>query len=54
MNIPQLIILAANRLSALNSARATAAALGDISRLSSLDADISETQSTLDALQTLV
>ena len=53
MTIPQLITLASNRLAALNSARATAVALGDVERIAALDADIAETQATLDALQTL-
>ncbi len=53
MNIPQLLSLASNRLAALNGARATALAMGDISRLESLDADIAETQATIDKLNTL-
>lgn len=53
MNIPQLLSLASNRLAALNGARATALAMGDISRLGSLDADIAETQATIDKLNTL-
>ena len=53
MNIPQLLSLACNRLAALNSARATALALGDIARLDALDADIAETQATIDKLNTL-
>ena len=53
MNIQQLLSLACNRLAALNSARATAVTLGDIDRLGALDADIAETQATIDALRTL-
>jgi hypothetical protein len=53
MTIPQLIALAANRLAALNSARATAVTLGDIARLDALDAGIAETQATIDKLNTL-
>jgi hypothetical protein len=54
MNIMQLITLATNRLAALNNARATANALGDISRLSLLDLDITETENTIEALRTLI
>ncbi len=53
MTIAQLITLAANRLSALNAARATAVALGNIALLGGLDADIAETQATLDALRAI-
>ena len=53
MNISQLLTLASNRLAALNTARATAVAVGDISRLDTLDADIAETQATIDKLNTL-
>lgn len=54
MTIPQLISLVSNRLAALNSNRATAAALGDIERIDALDREIEATQRTLDALNTLV
>jgi hypothetical protein len=50
----ELITLATNRLATLNNARATANALGDVSRLSRLDLDIAETENTLEALRTLV
>jgi hypothetical protein len=53
MTIAQLISLATNRLAALNNARATAVALGHIDRLDALDADIAETQTTLDALRAI-
>ena len=53
MTIDQLITLASNRLAALNTARATAVALGNIALLDGLDADISETQATLDALRAI-
>ena len=53
MTVAQLINLAANRLAALNAARATAVALGNIALLSGLDADIAETQTTLDALRAI-
>jgi hypothetical protein len=51
MTIDQLITLAANRLAALNTARATAMALGNIAVLDGLDTEIAETQVTLNALQ---
>jgi hypothetical protein len=53
MTIAQLITLAANRLAALNNARTTAVALGQVDRLDALDADIAETQATLDALRAI-
>lgn len=53
MTIAQLITLAANRLTMLNNARATAVTLGHIDRLDVLDADIAETQATLDALRAI-
>lgn len=54
MTISQLIALASNRLAMLNNARATAVALGHIDRIDVLDADIAETQQTIDALKTLM
>lgn len=53
MTIDQLITLAANRLAALNTARATAVALGNIAAIDGLDADIAETQITLNALRAI-
>lgn len=53
MTITQLITLAANRLAALNAARSTAVTLGNIAQLDGLDADIAETQATLDALRAI-
>ena len=53
MTIHQLITLAANRLAALNTARATAVAMGNIALLDGLDADITETQRTLEALRAI-
>jgi hypothetical protein len=54
MSLAELIKLVQNKLSALNSARASAAAVGDLSQVVALDAQISETQLTLDQLKTLV
>ena len=53
MTVAQLITLAANRLAALNTARATAVGLGTIAVLDALDADIAETQATLNQLRSL-
>lgn len=54
MSVAELIQLVENKLAALNSARASAAAVGDINQVILLDAQISETQLTLDQLKTLV
>lgn len=53
MTIQELIRLASNRLAALNTSLASAVATGDVSRIDALDADIAETQSTIDKLNTL-
>lgn len=53
MTIQELIQLASNRLAALNVARSTAFITGDVQRLNALDADIAETQLTIDKLNTL-
>jgi hypothetical protein len=53
MTILQLIALVSNRLAALNNSRSTAVALGEIERIEVLDAEIEQTQNTLDALKTL-
>jgi hypothetical protein len=54
MSIDELIRLMEARLAALNSARASAAQAGDIAQITRLDADISQTQTTLDQLRTLI
>lgn len=54
MSLAELIQLVQNKLSALNSARASAASVGDINQVILLDAQIAETQLTLDQLKTLV
>lgn len=54
MSLAELIQLVQNKLSALNSARAAAAAVGDINQVVLLDAQVVETQLTLDQLKTLV
>ena len=54
MTINDLIVLVANKLSAINSALATATALGNIEDVFRLQAEISETQSTLNQLKELL
>lgn len=54
MNLDDLIRLLQARLAALNSARGTAAAVGDIGRVGELDAEIAQTQITLDQVRSLV
>ena len=53
MKISDLIDLASNRLATLNNQRTTALALGQADRLSALDADVAETEQTLQALRSL-
>jgi hypothetical protein len=53
MKISDLIILAQNRLSTLNNARASAVATGQSDRVSALDAEIAETEETLVALKAI-
>jgi hypothetical protein len=53
MSIPELIKLMEAHLAALNTARATAAAIGDITQVTRLDSDAMKTQATLDQLRTL-
>ena len=54
MKVPDLIRLLQKKIAALNSARSTAEALGDIDQIVVIDAQITETQLTLDQLNTLV
>ena len=54
MSISELIRLMEARLAALNSARASAAAVGDLEQITRIDADVAQTQLTLDQLRTLV
>jgi hypothetical protein len=53
MSIDELIRLIESHLAALNSARASAAAIGDVNQVTRLDADVMKTQTTLDQLRTL-
>jgi hypothetical protein len=53
MNIAGLIRIMEARLAALNGARASAAAVGDLAQIVSLDAQVEEAQATLTKLRTL-
>jgi hypothetical protein len=53
MSISELIQLVSYKLAALNSARASAVSIGDLNQVVTLDAQISQTQQTLDQLKTL-
>jgi hypothetical protein len=53
MSISELIQLVSYKLSALNSARASAVSVGDLSQVVALDSQIAQTQLTLDQLKTL-
>ena len=54
MKMQELVTLMANKLAYLNTAKSTATALGDVEAVLRLDSEISETQATIDALQTLM
>ena len=53
MSITELIRLMEAHLAALNSAKASAAAIGDVAQVTQLDVDVLKTQNTLDQLRTL-
>jgi hypothetical protein len=53
MTLAELIQLVSYKLSALNSARASAVSVGDLSQVVNLDAQILQTQITLDQLRSL-
>jgi hypothetical protein len=53
MSIADLIQLVSYKLAALNSARASAVAIGDLNHVVLLDAQINQTQLTLDQLRSL-
>lgn len=53
MTLAELIQLVSYKLAALNSARASAVSVGDLSQVVSLDAQIAQTQHTLDQLRSL-
>jgi hypothetical protein len=54
MKVADLALLMANKLAYLNTAKSTAIASGELEAVLRLDSEISETQATLEALQTLV
>lgn len=51
MTIDQIITIVSNRISTLNSMRATAVNLGQIDSINKIDEELAETQQTLDALK---
>jgi hypothetical protein len=53
MTIAELILMCERRLTHLQSVRGSAVALGDMQQAARIDADIAETQTTLNQLQTL-
>lgn len=53
MTLAELIQLVSYKLAALNSARAAAVGIGDLNQVVTLDAQIAQTQLTLDQLKTL-
>jgi hypothetical protein len=53
MTLAELIQLVSYKLSALNSARASAVSIGDLNQVVSLDAQILQTELTLDQLRSL-
>jgi hypothetical protein len=54
MKMQELVTLMANKLAYLNNAKSTAMASGDLEAVLRLEGEISETQATIDALQTLM
>lgn len=54
MNIQHLIAILERRLVYLSQNRSSAESLGDLVQLAAIDADISETNSTLQQLKTLL
>lgn len=53
MTIPELIAMCERRIVNLQSQRSSAVLLGDINQVERIDADIAETQATLNSLRTL-
>lgn len=54
MNIQHLIAIVERRLVYLSQCRASAESTGDVERMSAIDADINETNATLERLRTLL
>lgn len=53
MTIPQLIEMCERRIAYLNGVRGSAVALGDLQQLEQIDAQLAETQQTLNQLHSL-
>ena len=53
MTITELVTIVTNRLASLHQARSHAVAVGDVSRVSAVDAEVVETETTLAQLQSL-
>lgn len=53
MTIAELIAIVTNRIAALHQARAHAVSVGDVQRVSTIDADVVETETTLAQLHSL-
>lgn len=53
MTLDEIVNILVNRLTFLQSQRTIAVAIGDLSRVDSLDQEITETSSTLTALRSL-
>lgn len=51
MTISEIITIVTNRLNTLNQARTHAVSVGDLHRVSAIDADIAETETSLAQLQ---
>jgi hypothetical protein len=54
MSLDEIVLVVGNRIETLRSQRVLAVAHGDLARVSELDADILETESTLSQLLTLL
>lgn len=46
MTLPELITIVRNRIASLHQARSHAVAVGDVQRVSAIDADVAETEAT--------
>lgn len=53
MKLQELVTLLSNKVASLNVARSTAIGLGDVESVLRLDSEITETQATLDTLQSV-
>jgi hypothetical protein len=53
MTVAEIILIVRNRLSTLGQQRSHAVAIGDVERVTAIDADIAETTTTLAQLESL-